>query len=32
VPAWDAAQFAAAAGQVIRVLPVTQMAPGSFAL
>ena len=32
VPAWEAAQFAAAAGHVISVLPVTQIAPGSFAL
>ena len=32
VPAWEAAQSAAAAGQVISVLPVTQTAPGSFVL
>ena len=32
VPACDAAQFAAAAGHVISVLPVTQIAPGSFVL
>lgn len=30
VPACDAAQFGAPAGQVISVLPVTQIAPGSF--
>ena len=32
VPACDAAQFGAAAGHVISVLPVTQIAPGSFVL
>ena len=32
VPACEAAQFAAAAGHVISVLPVTQIAPGSLVL
>ena len=32
VPAWEAAQSAAAAGHVSSVLPVTQIAPWSFVL
>ena len=32
VPACEPAQFASDAGQVSSVLPVTQIAPGSFAV